>query len=119
MKKNLLLSLILFALLIIGLGGCNSHNSKNQVEYIPVQENKGDKWGMIGPDGKMLFENEFENAPSVVVNGVFFVEENKGISLYKADKKPQLIPGCEDLIATGYHTEGFIPIVRKDERISL
>ncbi|MCH5328728.1 MAG: WG repeat-containing protein, partial [Coprobacter sp.] len=33
--------------------------------------------------------------------------------------KPQLIPGCEDLIATGYHTEGVIPIVRKDERISL
>lgn len=118
MKQTQLFNL-LFCGLLLGLVGCTPGGGEADLEYLPVIVDKGDKWGMIGPDGKILFNDEFENEPSSVVNGVFYVMENNRYSLYKAKEKPELIKGAEDLIQPGYYTEGLIPIVREGERISL
>lgn len=99
---------------------CSESKSSNSLDYIAVKTSKDAKWGFIGPDGKMLYEEEFEKTPSPVINGFFTVEENDGISVYKADaKKPELVPGCEDLVDAGYMIDGVIPVTHKNERIKL
>ena len=70
------------------LAGCSS-STENDIDYLAVKSDKDSNWGMIGPDGKILFDDEFENRPSAVINGLFTVEENKGISVYKAAEKPE------------------------------
>lgn len=72
---------------------------------------------MVGPDGKMLFSDEFSNEPSMVINGLFHVEENDAYSVYKAAEKPQLVQGLEGLKDVGEYSEGVLPIVRPQHRI--
>lgn len=101
------------------LTGCGSGSSPS-LDYIPVKTSKNAKWGFVGPDGKMLYEDEFENQPSVVLNGYFYVEENNGISVYKAGgKKPEPVPGLENLADAGFMSDGLIPVTQKNERIKL
>lgn len=106
---------------ICGMASCGSGgDQKIALDYMPVQPREDAKWGFIGPDGKMLYEDEFKNMPSVVINGVFTVEEDGGVSVYEATaKKPTLIPGLEELADAGIMNDGVIPIVRKNERIKL
>ena len=91
------------------------------VDYIPVKESKNGSWGLAGPDGKLLCSEEFKNAPSVVVEGVFAVEEGKNgnVTLYNAAEKPEQIPGADGLKEAGVMQDGLIPTVRKNERIKI
>lgn len=100
---------------------CGSGGDKKlALDYLPVQPREDAKWGLIGPDGKMLYEDEFKEMPSMVINGVFTVKEDGGVSVYEATaKKPTLIPGLEELVDAGIMNDGVIPIVRKNERIKL
>lgn len=118
MKKIYIITV--FAVLAAIMTACSESKSSNSLDYIAVKTSKDAKWGFIGPDGKMLYEEEFEKTPSPVINGFFTVEENDGISVYKADaKKPELVPGCEDLVDAGYMIDGVIPVTHKNERIKL
>lgn len=116
-------SVCLFAVaaMMCGMASCGSgSDEKLKLDYIPVQAREDAKWGFVGPDGKMLYEDEFKKTPSPVINGVFTVEEDGGISVYEAtDKKPTLIKGLEELVDAGVMNDGVIPIVRKNERIKL
>lgn len=107
--------------MLCGMSSCGSGGGeKLKLDYIPVQAREDAKWGFVGPDGKMLYEDEFKKAPSPVINGVFSVEEDGGISVYEStDKKPTLIKGLEELVDAGVMNDGVIPIVRKNERIKL
>ncbi|MDE6339894.1 MAG: WG repeat-containing protein, partial [Muribaculaceae bacterium] len=106
---------------ICSFASCDSgDNKKLTLDYLPVQPRNDAKWGFVGPNGKMLYEDEFKEIPSMVINGVFTVEEDGGISVYEATaKKPTLIPGLEELVDAGIMNDGVIPIVRKNERIKL
>lgn len=118
MKKIFFIPVI--ALIACSLTGCGESDSSLSLDYVPVKTSKDAKWSFIGPDGKMLYEDEFEKKPSPVINGFFNVEESEGISVYKAsNKKPELVPGCEDLVYAGCMSEGLIPVTRKNERIKL
>lgn len=117
MKRFLLIPVL--AVICLLLTGCGSGSSPS-LDYIPVKTSKNAKWGFIGPDGKMLYEDEFENKPSVVINGYFYIEENNGVSVYKAgDKKPELVPGLENLVDAGFMFDGLMPVTKKNERIKL
>lgn len=85
--------------------------------YLPVKTDKNSNWGMVGPDGKLLFEDEFEEEPTPVFGGVFAVKESKGYSIYAADAKPRIIGDLENLVEVGIMSEGVIPATRKGERI--
>lgn len=98
------------------LAGCSS-STENDIDYLAVKSDKDSNWGMIGPDGKILFDDEFENRPSAVINGLFTVEENKGISVYKAAEKPELVADLEGLKDAGVMSDGVIPATRPGERI--
>ncbi len=105
----------------VALCSCDSSNSDSiteKVEYIPVKLNRGDNWSFMNPDGKVIFEDEFERAPSLVIDGIFSVYEGEGFSVYAVDdNKPVLVPGCEELTSAGCYSENLIPVVHPKERI--
>ena len=110
------------AMLAVGMSSCGDAASAtmSDVDYLPVQETEGGNWGFLAPDGSLLYADEFKNQPSVVLDGVFSVEEESGYSLYKAgDKKPELIKGMDQLLTVGYYNDGLVPFSRKHERISV
>lgn len=96
-----------------------SDGSWGKIDYVPVQIEDGGKWGMIGADGKMLYTDEFTNEPTLVVNGIFSVREGEHYTIYAADNKPRIIPGCDDLKDVGVYSDGVIPITRPKSRITL
>jgi hypothetical protein len=65
---------ISFACLALLVNSCSLFDSSDRsLDFIPAKVEKGENWGMLGPDGKMLFSDEFENMPSAVINGYFTV----------------------------------------------
>lgn len=90
-----------------------------KVEYYAVQEEKDGKWGFVNQDGELVISGEYKNEPSVVVNGYFSVQEGENKVLYKMDKKPEAVPGCDELADVGTFEDGVIPVVKKGSRISI
>lgn len=86
------------------------------VEYLPVQAEEGEQWGMMSPGGKMLFEEEFENEPTCVVGGHFSVRNREGeVELYKAAEQPEQVG--ESYVAAGYYCHGLCPVVREGRAV--
>jgi hypothetical protein len=104
------------------LYGCGHENS-SEFTHIPFQTKDSDRWGLIGIDGKILFENKFSNAPSVVINGIFYVKNKDGLyEYYYAKEKPErindkvysgVIPFYEDITPVT-EPEQHISFIRKD-----
>lgn len=72
LKKATLLLLAVFALV-----SCQEKGSPN-FEYIPFKREASDNWGLIGIDGKILFENKYSSCPSLAYNGIFMLEVEDG-----------------------------------------
>lgn len=118
MKKTF--SMLCLAMLL--LASCNSSNSSTEdldVSYVPVKTTSDGDWGMVGPDGKMLFENEFKEQPSPVIGGVFAVPEKDGLSVYRAAGKPTIVAGMENLQAVGLPAEGMLVYINKEGLINI
>lgn len=65
MKNLYQWALTLFAvILLLPLNSCSGGSGRSKVEYIPFRETKDGQWGMISPDGKVLFKEEFNNEPT-------------------------------------------------------
>lgn len=115
MKKSIFNVLIVCVLL---LTSCQNEDYKKQIDYLPFKVSSNDNWGLIGLNGKILFENEFKSKPSIAVNGIFKVENQNGeYELYKAEKKPQQI-GNKSYLNVGYFFENITPAVEKNSPIS-
>lgn len=116
--KNSIASAALGLLAALCLASCSGFGGSGpEMTYLPVKTDKNSNWGMVGPDGKLLFEDEFEDKPTPVFGGVFAVKESKGYSIYAADAKPRIIGDLENLTDVGIMSEGVIPATRKGERI--
>ena len=90
MKK---IVLFFFSFLVL-LSSCSKEDNDSNVEYIPFQESKGGLWGMISPDGKILFSDEFKNEPTVAKEGRFMVRNSSGLwEIYTCEAKPVKIGG--------------------------
>lgn len=109
-----------FAMVMILVTGASSciKGTGEKIEYLPVKSDKDSNWGMIGSDGKILFNDEFKNEPSMVVNNIFTVKEGKGYSVYTIEEnKPKIVKGLEELADAGVMSEGVIPVSKKGSRI--
>lgn len=118
MKKN---TKSLFALLSL-CGACVlascSGSGADKVEAFAFQETSDGQWGMIGMDGKVLFEEEFKNQPTVVRDGRFFVYTKEGVwEMYEATEKPKRIGG-DYAHASGFHN-GRALVAEKDKPVSI
>lgn len=111
------------AIIAAVLTSCGSDPASKDIaevsEAMPVQLENGDNWSLVKKDGNFLYEDEFENEPSAVVEGVFSVKEGDGYTLYRAEDKPVLIDGCDGLVSVGVMSEGMIPLSKADSRITV
>lgn len=109
--------LVFYAVLGLFLAGCGSR-AGSEITHLPFKANEDDRWGMIGVDGKVLFENEFENEPSAVHNGIFFVKNADGLyEYYTAEAKPKQINN-KAYLAAGAFIEDVAPVVEPEQPIS-
>lgn len=99
----------------------NYNTSFPEVSHIAFQTDKDGKWGLIGIDGKVLFQNEFDSKMelSYAVNGVFRVWDNdmNRFLYYSATNGPELIGTPKGYRWGGICSEGVIPVVSLGERI--
>lgn len=85
-KKDLSTILIIASSITLSLS-CNSDNTENEVPYISFKENKDDRWGITDWEGNIIIENEFNNTPTYVKNGVFIVQNDENLyEMYTAER---------------------------------
>lgn len=117
---------IAVAIAMFLLVSCSSNagmedNFWGDVDAIPYQKSEDGRIGMLSvQDGKPIFEEEFGSdcKLSQSHNGIFTVEKNGRVSIYKTGKKPKLL--CDETFASvGVAAGGVIPAVQMDSRITL
>lgn len=112
--QSLFMPAVALLLLLASCGG--GYVPEREVEYLPFLESKDGNWGMISPSGEVLFSEEFQNEPTVAINGRFMVKNADGLwEIYTTDKKPKKIGG-EYLYASLFY-EDVAPVVAKGQRI--
>lgn len=91
----------------------------NEFEYVPFQKKENGKWGMISiATGKTLFENIFDNEPTLPNSNRFLVKnENNMWEIYTLDEVPQKI-GNEYTTATIFN-KGKAIVAEKGKAVSV
>lgn len=123
-KKGKVFLSFLLALLFVGaITSCslNADTEFPEITHVAFQTNKNGKWGLIGTDGKVLFEEKIspDKEVSYAVNGVFRTydwDDNKYL-YYSATENPELIGSPKGYKYGGLSSEGIIPVVTTNERI--
>lgn len=115
--KTKFFSLLLLLTLTISFSACN--DNEGDVQFVPVQESEGGNWSMIGPDGKLLFSEEFKREPTIVVNDRFMVKNQKGMwEIYTAQEKPERI-GKEYRYATSFDDNGRALVAEVNHHVTI
>ena len=117
-KLTLICGLLVSAMVMMTSCGGGSNQKGLTADYIPFKMDKEDNWGLMDKNFKPLFSDEFEGKISPAYDGVFSVQTEDRYALYKAEEKPSLIAGCDDLLYAGIMSEGVIPIVKENSRIT-
>ena len=120
----------LFCIVLFTISSCTTNNIDQvfpKITHLAFQTEENGKWGMIGVDGKVLFENKIEYRmdlhPSNAINGVFRTREFDQIKrivrlkYYTATKEPRQIGLVEGYKEGGVYSEGIIPVVAHEGRI--
>ena len=126
-RLNKKFQIISFSILLIFLGSCSSSDtgSSDSVTHAPVKF-KGDKrYSLLNlKTGEAIFQDEYENKPSLVNEGVFYTKNSDGeyeyhrlekLSGEDAEKSLVSLPGGPYL-AGGIFNEGIAIVVEKNER---
>ncbi len=106
---------LLFLFMIACMCSCNSSSS---IEYVPCKVDGDGDWGFVNANGEVFCEDMFENVPTIVQEGVFFVKEGELYVMYQFDKK-QPKPILEDIKSHGVIVDGLVPICKKESRIEV
>ena len=117
--KKLLLKKIMFLLTLLFIVSCSNETEKSRITHLPFQSSENGRWGLVGIDGKVLFEEEFKEMPTPAANGRFFVKNSSTDlwEMYTAEANPKKI-GDEYLSVSDFVTT-VTPVVKKGERICL
>lgn len=118
MKKTCFIKAFAIVCLALIMSGCSSDKTV-KISLLPVQLEKNGSWSMINAEGEVVYENEFKEKPTLVINNVFSVKEGEGITVYNAGDKPEPIKGLEGLKSAGMMNEGLIPATAPNSRIAL
>ncbi len=120
--KKLTLICGLFVSAIVLMTSCSKSSSEREIAYapdfIPFQTEEDGDFGLLGKDGKVLFTEEFADEINPAFAGMFVKEKEGNLSLYKAEQKPVVLKGYEELFDAGAMQEGLMPITKKNERVS-
>lgn len=121
MKKSILFLGGLALLLGSSLSSCSLFPSDTDqwgnVKYIPVQVSNS-KWSFVNSDGKVILEDEFKAAPTIVCDGLFVTSENGKYTVNKLDgNRYDVLGDLEGLNSVGRMRDGLIPANSPDQRI--
>lgn len=117
MKQKQFFSLALLVITTMLLFSCSKTENGN-VEFVPFQETEDGQWGMISMDGKVLFQDEFKNKPTIVRDGRFFVRTKESVwEMYDATEKPKKI-GADYAHTSGFHN-GRALVAEKNKPVSI
>lgn len=95
-----------------------SYEQASSVDGIPFKSTEKGKWGMLKPDGTVLFEEEFKDVPTLAHDGRFMVKNGNGLwEIFTAEEKPNKVG--DEYVSLGDFYNGVAPAVRKNEQISL
>ena len=90
----------------------------SNIDGIPFKSSENGKWGMLRPDGSVLFEEEFKDEPTVAHDGRFYVRNGNGLwEIFTAEESPMKVG--DEYVSLGEFYDGVAPAVRKNEKISL
>lgn len=136
--QNFAITLLTAVSLLVGtsLAGCSKAKTADKAddggadslrELLAVQTEMNGSWSFYGPDGKIHCKNAITDQPTDVHNGYFTVaaqyspetDFNYPYSVYRFGAEPRLVPGCTNLKAAGFMSDGLIPVTKKGERIAV
>lgn len=107
---------LLIALTAVVLTGCDKGDVN--IEYVAFQEDADGKFGLIAPDGEVLFSDEFKKAPTIATEGRFWAMNGEGYyELYKTGKNPERIGSEYRYVSPFYH--GRAIVAERDKHISI
>ena len=114
--RKIVRPLSVMVLACLTLSSCSKEKSA-EIEYFPFRsENR--MYGMLSADGKILFEDEFKKAPTVVRDGRFFVKNSDGLwEMYTASEYPEKV-GSEYVYATAFRN-GRALVAEKDKPVTI
>ena len=69
---------LLFCTTVVASIAISSCTNNSEEEYLPFQSRSEGRWGLIDAKGNVLFQEEFEQVPTSVLNGRFIVENKNG-----------------------------------------
>lgn len=96
----------------------SSYEKESDISGIPFKSSEKGKWGMLKPDGTILFEEEFKDRPTVAREGRFFVKNgNDQWEIFTAEEKPQKVG--DEYKYLGMFYNGVAPAVKNNEHITL
>lgn len=114
-RMALVLCLLSGVLFIVS---CGETAEQSETGYLPFKSSKDGRWGMMGTDGQVLFENEFKDEPTSAMNGRFMVMNGNGLwEIYTAESKPEKVG--EEYLQIADFTAEVTPAVKKNEKICL
>lgn len=88
------------------------------VEYLPFRASATSQWGLISPSGEVLINDEFNEMPTVAINGRFLVRNGAGLwDIYTAEKHPKKVAG--DFVSAGMFIEKVMPVAEMNNPIQL
>lgn len=101
-----------------GVGLFSLTEIDSEIDCIPFKSSAKGRWGMLKPDGTILFEEEFKDMPTIGHEGRFMVKNGNGLwEIFTATEKPEKVG--DEYVSIGSFFDGIAPAVRKNERISL
>ena len=115
--KHLFKTLILSAVLIPLLSACGS---KGDIRYVAVQmSDKSQSWSIVDTqDGNVIADDEFAHQPSAIIDGMFFVENDKGLfDFYSVDDVNHTV--AEGFKSVTYFNNGRAVVCKDDDGLSL
>lgn len=112
--KNTFFWVTVIALVL--LSSCN--DSLENADYYAFKSSERGKWGMVSPEGNILFEEEFKAQPTNVVGGVFFVPNSHGLwDIYEGDGKNTTTSSPDSYVYVLPFTEDVTLAMRENEHI--
>lgn len=115
--KKLSLTALLLPALLASCGG-----SKNEMEYVSVKIADSDNWSILDvKKGEVIATDEFSSAPSMIVDGVFFVKNGENeFELFNVENtKKRLGKSAYVEVTTFNPGEDVTPVVPADGAIVL
>lgn len=125
LSKRYSFFIIVCCVIAMVMNGCKIKDDSTfpEITHLAFQSEKNGKWGLIGVNGEILFEDKFDTKPSYVVNDVFRTldvdqkQQKRSFKYYSLLDGPKQIGSLDGYKDGGLCSEGIIPVTPNGKRI--